>query len=65
MPDLIIAIIPLTDDQLRAVIAALRQRDLPPRLRERLGMVKAVALDHEVDTIAVWSGRTSVLSPLA
>jgi transposase len=36
----------------------LRRRDLAPRLRERLEMVKAVALGQEVSQIAEWSGRT-------
>jgi transposase len=36
----------------------LRRRNLPPRLRERLEMVKAVALGQEVPQIAQWSGRT-------
>ncbi len=58
MPDSLTSTIPLTDAQLCAVIAALRQRDLPPRLRERLEMVKAVALGHDVESIAAWSGRT-------
>src|SRR5437879_4522192 len=36
----------------------LRRRDLAPRLRERLEMVKAVALGQAVPQIAQWSGRT-------
>jgi transposase len=36
----------------------LRRRDLPPRLRERLEMVKAVELGQAVPQIAQWSGRT-------
>src|SRR5919197_1340940 len=36
----------------------LRRRDLPPRLRERLEMVKAVGLGQTVPQIAQWSGRT-------
>jgi len=36
----------------------LRRRDLAPRLRERLEMVKAVALGQDRATIARWSGRT-------
>ena len=36
----------------------LRRRDLAPRLRERLEMVKAVGLGQEVPQIAQWSGRT-------
>lgn len=41
-----------------AVVALLRQRDLPPRQRERLEMVKATWLGADVATIARWSGRT-------
>lgn len=40
-----------------AVEAALRRRDLPPRVRERLEMVKAAALGQDLDAIARWSGR--------
>jgi len=58
MPNSMTPVIPLTDAQRVAVIAALRQRDLPPRLRERLEMVKAAALGQEVEGIAAWSGRT-------
>ena len=36
----------------------LRRRDLPPRLRERLEMVKGLALGQEVATIVHWSGRS-------
>src|SRR5438034_10155777 len=36
----------------------LRRQDLAPRLRERLEMVKAGALGHDLPTIARWSGRT-------
>jgi transposase len=36
----------------------LRRRDLAPRLRERLEMVKAVGLGQTVPQIAQWSGRT-------
>lgn len=38
--------------------AELRRRDLTPRLRERLEMVKAVALGQNIATIAAWSGRS-------
>jgi len=41
-----------------AIEAQLRRRDLPPRQRERLEMVKAVALGQELATIAAWSGRS-------
>lgn len=41
-----------------AVEAALRRRDLAPRHRERLEMVKAAALGDDLERIAAWSGRT-------
>jgi transposase len=41
-----------------AVEAALRRRDLVPRVRERLEMVKAVALGYPLAAVARWSGRT-------
>lgn len=44
--------------QRTAVEAALRRRDLAPRVRERLEMLKAVVLGQELDEIARWSGRT-------
>jgi transposase len=37
----------------------LRRRDLTPRLRERLEMVKAAALGRGEGEIAAWSGRTA------
>jgi transposase len=40
------------------VEAQLRRRDLPPRVRERLEMMKAAALGQELDQIARWSGRS-------
>ena len=40
------------------VEAQLRQRDLSPRVRERLEMVKAAALGQELEQIAQWSGRS-------
>lgn len=49
----------VTDDQRAAVAAALRQRDLPPRVRERLEMVKAAALGQELAAIVRWSGRSA------
>jgi len=36
----------------------LRRRDLSPRLRERLEMVKARELGQDLPSIARWSGRT-------
>jgi len=49
---------PIAAAQQAAVEALLRQRDLPPRQRERLEMVKAAGLGADVATIAAWSGRT-------
>ena len=51
-------VIAVTAEQSRAVEAALRRRDLAPRVRERLEMVKAAALGQELAAIAAWSGRT-------
>jgi transposase len=36
--------------------ALLRRRDLPPRVRERAEMVKALAVGHAVSAICAWSG---------
>ena len=44
--------------QQAAVAALLRHRELAPRQRERLEMVKAAWLGEDVATIARWSGRT-------
>ena len=48
----------ITAAQRTMVEATLRRRDLTPRLRERLEMVKAAALGQDLDEIAAWSGRT-------
>lgn len=40
-----------------AVEEALRRRDLAPRVRERLEMVKGVALGHPLADVVRWSGR--------
>jgi transposase len=45
-------------EQRAAVERQLRRRDLPPRVRERLEMVKAAALGQDLAAIAAWSGRT-------
>ena len=44
--------------QRAAVEAMLSTRDLAPRLRERLEMVKGAAAGWDVAVIAAWSGRT-------
>src|SRR5215213_8393013 len=49
---------PLSATQQAALAALLHQRDLAPRWRERLEMVKAAGLGEDVATIARWSGRT-------
>lgn len=41
-----------------AVEGALRRRDLAPRVRERLEMVKGVALGQSLADVTRWSGRT-------
>lgn len=52
-------IIPVTLEQRTAIAAMLRQPTLPPRLRERLEMVKAAGLGADWAEIAAWSGRTA------
>jgi transposase len=49
---------PITTEQQVAVEAVLAWRELAPRQRERLEMVKAAWLGADVTTIARWSGRT-------
>lgn len=52
---------PAADDATEAwavVEAALRRRDVSPRVRERLEMVKARALGADLAAIARWSGRS-------
>src|SRR6266849_2909401 len=51
-------VISITPKQRAAVEALLAQRTLPPRLRERLEMVKAASRGFDWDAIAAWSGRT-------
>jgi transposase len=48
----------VTAAQRTIVETALRQRDVSPRVRERLEMVKAAALGQDLDAIARWTGRT-------
>jgi transposase len=48
----------VTAVQRTTVEATLRRRDLAPRLRERLEMVKAAALGQDLAAIARWNGRT-------
>jgi transposase len=49
----------ITAEQRLAVEGALRRRDLAPRLRERLEMVKAVALGQDLASIVRWTGRSA------
>ena len=51
-------VLELTTTQRREVELALRQRALPPRVRERLEMVKAAALGQDLAAIGRWTGRT-------
>ena len=49
---------PITAKQRADVEGVLAQRELAPRQRDRLEMVKAAWLGENVATIARWSGRT-------
>jgi transposase len=49
---------PITAEQRAEIERVLAQRDLAPRWRERLELVKAAWLGQDVATIARWSGRT-------
>ena len=49
---------PIAPAQQAAVEALLAQRELPPRQRERLEMVKAAWFGADVAAIAQWCGRT-------
>lgn len=51
--------ITVTAEQRATVEAFLRRQDLVPRVRERLEMVKAVALGQDLATIMAWSGRSA------
>jgi transposase len=48
----------LTEEQRGAVETTLRQHDLAPRVRERLEMIKALALGQDLAASARWSGRS-------
>jgi transposase len=51
---------PESSDKLRGVVVGLlRRRDLAPRVRERLEMVKADLLGQELATSMAWSGRSA------
>lgn len=51
-------LIELTGTERTELRAALGQEWLSPRVRERLEMVKAADLGHDLETIAAWSRRT-------
>jgi transposase len=51
-------VITVSEEQRVEVEGVLRRRDLSPRQRERLEMVKAIGLGQEVGEVARWSGRT-------
>ncbi len=48
----------LTPEERKELQATLRRGDLSPRVRERLEMVKAADLGHDLKQVAAWSGRT-------
>ncbi|MDQ3548263.1 MAG: helix-turn-helix domain-containing protein [Chloroflexota bacterium] len=50
--------IDLSDTDRDTIRALLHQRELPPRVRERLEMVKAADHGQSLATIAAWSGRS-------
>lgn len=48
----------ISEGQRQEVETLLRQRTLSPRVRERLEMVKAVALGYDLEAIVGWTGRS-------
>lgn len=51
-------LIDLSDTDRDTIRAMLHQRELAPRMRERLEMVKAIDHGQSLATIAAWSGRS-------
>lgn len=51
-------LIDLSETDRETIRALLHQRELPPRVRERLEMVKAADHGQSLTTIAAWSGRS-------
>ena len=49
----------ISGEERAAVETELRRAGLPARVRERLEMVKAVALGHDLAGSAAWSGRSA------
>ncbi len=52
------AVLVVTVEQRLEVEEQLRRRDLGPRVRERLEMVKGVGLGQGLEAIVAWSGRS-------
>ncbi len=52
------ALLRLTPEEREQVRATLSREDLSSRVRERLEMVKAADLGHDLEEIVAWSGRT-------
>src|SRR4051812_50158927 len=48
----------MTPEEREELRATLRREDLSPRVRERLEMVKAADLGHDLGQITAWGGRT-------
>ncbi|MDQ3526105.1 MAG: helix-turn-helix domain-containing protein, partial [Chloroflexota bacterium] len=53
-----VRLIELDDDARTTIQDMLQQRQLTPRVRERLEMIKAADLGHDLPTIGAWSGRS-------
>lgn len=51
-------LVTLADADRVAIQARLHRREVTPRVRERLEMVKAADLGHDLAAIAAWSGRS-------
>ena len=58
MSDTAQRLITLGDADRMAIQALVHQREVTPRVRERLEMVKAAHLGYDLATIAAWSGRS-------
>jgi transposase len=52
-------IVTISASGVATIRALLSQGDLPPRLRERLEMVKAAGLGYDLCAIAQWTGRSA------
>ena len=57
MPEIDELLLRLSQEERQEVRAVLRREKLSPLVRERLEMVKAADLGHDLDQIATWSGR--------